>query len=66
MLDICNLTNVEWVRHTSPSVAAQIPPVKAPLTAALALMSWVILGAVLEHMQSAVPRPEPSDIAAGK
>jgi hypothetical protein len=66
LLDICDLTEIVGVRHTSPSVAAQIPPVKAPLTAALALTSCRRVGAVLEQMQSAVPRPLANVMAAGK
>jgi hypothetical protein len=63
--DICNLTEVGEVRHTSPSVAAQIPAVKAPLTAAVAATSCERVGAVLEQTQSAV-RPRGSEMAKGK
>lgn len=70
VIRLCNLTDVDRVQHTSPLVAAQIPPVKAPLTAALASMSWDSVGLVLEQIQFAEstprgPRP-PSDTAVGK
>ena len=67
VIRLCNLTDVDRVQHTSPLVAAQIPPVKAPLTAALASMSWESVGLVFEQIQVAVfPPRSPSDIAVGK